>query len=253
MGLSQISDMDQGIRSVSLHALSSSVLHLESSPSDLYALTSLASDTLLAQKRVSAAYPDAEVHWSTAMGNYRTGHDFDHPLNPMRGYLGKSHVDVGDDMYKDGNDEQAEETQRPGPPGYDLIYILDAIYHFPPNVPHFLLTAFQALNPGGTIVFTDILPPALSPLTKTVLSALIPVPSRNIAQRPKSFEEYRTDLEHMGYVDVEIENWSRGVWPGLAENLRRQGGIWWIFGKAVNIAEMRGWQFVAVKARRPEQ
>lgn len=164
----------------------------------------------------------------------------------MRGYLGKA---------KNHDEDQRPEVV-PGPQPYDLIYILDAIYHFPPSVPYFLSTALSALRPGsGVLVYTDILPPPdlSAAMGHLILPPLLGVPARNLVQRPKSLVEYKAKLEKLGYEDVTVEDWSEGVWEGFGRNLRGRGWIWGMAGRAIDAAARSKWRFVGIRARRPLQ
>jgi hypothetical protein len=171
----------------------------------------------------------------------------------MKGYMGESKSASYDE-----DEDQDEDTvihAKEGPPPYDLIYILDAIYHFPLSVPFFLASVMPSLTPGsGVIAYTDILPPSdLSPiLGHLILPWVLGVPSRNLVSRPKDLEEYTVLLERVGYTDVVVEDWSTGVWSGFAANLRKQGGSWRLVGSMAERAEKAGWRFLGVKARRPD-
>lgn len=60
-------------------------------------------------------------------------------------------------------------------------------------------------------------------------------------------------MERRGYTDIEIEDWSDGVFPGFARNLQARGGIWAYVGKVAEKAGLGGWRFIAVRARRVEK
>ena len=241
------------------------LLHLQSSPPPrhLHGLTSLSSESAHAQALLDTIpHPNTSVQLFVSGASYRPGKDIDHPLNPMQGYLGKtSQPDLSDEVtgYEDEDDAQ-EVLKAPaatgGPPPYDLIYVLDAIYHFQPAVPHFLASALKVLRPGeGVIVYTDILPPPKvgNVMGHLVLPPLLSVPARNIMSRPKNLDGYKALLEAIGYEDVIVEDWTQGVWLGFAQNLRQRGVGWrfvaWVVGKA----ERAGWKFIAVRAKRPAQ
>jgi len=240
-------------------------LHLQSSPppSHLHGLTSLPSESTQAQALLNTVpHPNTSIQLFVSGASFRPTKDIDHPLNPMRGYLGKtSHPDLSDEVTGYEDDDEAQEVLKApaatgGPPPYDLIYVLDAIYHFPPAVPHFLASALKVLRPGeGVIAYTDILPPPKvgNVMGHLVLPPLLSVPTRNIMSRPKDLQAYREDLEKIGYEDVRVEDWSQAVWPGFAQNLRQRGLGWrlvaWVIGKA----ERAGWKFIAVRAKRPAQ
>lgn len=177
----------------------------------------------------------------------------------MKGYLGESRSDAQDDDNDDDDDgddhtEERDQTGSAGPPqkGFDLIYILDSIYHFPPAVPHFLTTAISSLSPGGVIAYTDIIPPAdLSPfMAHWIIPTIVGVPTRNIVQRPKTLEEYKVQLHKIGYAEVEIEDWTADVFPGFSRFLKSKRGAWPMVGRGVDWAEKRGWRYVAVRAKK---
>jgi hypothetical protein len=197
---------------------------------------------------VNRKFPNAatQITWYTTGATYRPGKDIDHPLNPMRGYLGKS---------KAGSSLEEDKTtlSSSGITQYDLVYILDAIYHFQPEVPYFVHQVLPALSPGGVLAYTDILPPpSVNPiLGYFVMPTFLSVPSRNILNRPRDLAAYQAQLEGMGYVNVTVEDWSDGVWPGFSRNLQGQGGIWKWVGKLVSIAESNGWKYIGVRAERP--
>ena len=181
----------------------------------------------------------------------------------MKGYLGDSqwrscaeqHEDL-DLINHDFGDEDEEDhnstTRAVREQGFDLVYILDSIYHFPPAIPHFLTTVIQSLSPGGVIAYTDILPPPdLSPfLAHWVLPSIVGVPTRNIVQRPKSLDEYKAQLHKIGYAEVEIEDWTMDVFPGFSRFLKSKAGVWPVVGRGVEWAEKRGWTYVAVRAKK---
>lgn len=152
----------------------------------------------------------------------------------MKGFLGASKRDV----------------RSPG--GYNFIYILDAIYHFPPSLHSFLEQTLKSLAPGGVIAFTDLLPPpaGLNPLAAYLLSTFLDVPLLNLNSRPHGLEEYKAELEGWGYIEVEVQDWSASVWHGFAKDLKAREGIWPYVGSLVENAEKAGWRFVAVRAGR---
>lgn len=176
-----------------------------------------------------------------------------HVLDPMKGYSGKrTAIDEDEDI------DHVEEEGRPiaTPPPYDLVYILDAIYHFPPAVPHFLASVIKVLRPGsGVIAYTDILPPpgVSSLLGNLILPPLLSVPARNLMSRPKDLGQYKTLLTDIGYENIAIEDWSEDVWKGFASNLRQRGFGWRQVARLIEAADRGGWKFIAVRAKRSAQ
>jgi hypothetical protein len=227
---------------------------------NLHALTSLASETRQSKDLVASRFPDTttQIEWFTCSATYRTGRDIDHPLNPMRGFLGekkRAWSDEGEDDEGDDTEEfEDEDVASAGPLRYDLVYVLDAIYHFKPSVSYFLAQVLPTLQPGtGVLAYTDILPPPKinNVLGHLVLPPLLSVPARNLMSRPKSLDEYKALLERIGYEGVEVQDWSDGVWKGFASNLSRRGGLWRLVAWLVSVAERNGWKFIAVRGRRP--
>lgn len=182
----------------------------------------------------------------------------------MKGYMGdtrqtEDHTDADgfehtddvdtDDDVEDGYPERSVSS---GDQGFDLIYVLDSIYHFPPAVPHFLTTAISSLSSGGVIVYTDVLPPSdLSSLVgHWVLPTIVGVPARNLVQRPNTLEAYREQLLKIGYAEVDIEDWTMDVFPGFAKFLRSRGGSWPVVARGVEWAQNSGWRNIAVRAKK---
>lgn len=159
-----------------------------------------------------------------------------------------------DEYDTDNDDEDQSKFREAAKPntGYDLIYILDSIYHFPPAVPHFLTTAIQSLSPGGVIAYTDIVPPPTLPLWLGywILPTALGVPTRNLMQRPKDLVAYKARLEKIGYVDVRIDDWTAEVFPGFAKFMRTKGGPWTLVARGAEWAFKNEWKFIAVRAEK---
>lgn len=235
-------------------------LHLQANPSPthLHGLTSLQAETDAARELLGRIpITNTSIELFTSSASYRAGKDFDHPLNPMRGFLGQQSRLLEEDTtgYEDEDEQQDVLQVSAAPPPYDLVYILDAIYHFPPAVPYFLASVFKVLRPGvGVVAYTDIIPPAQvsNPLARLILPWVLSVPTRNIANRPANLEEYANLLEKIGYEDIRIEDWSDAVWKGFASNLRQRSWPWQQVAKVVEAADRTGWRFIAVRGRRGE-
>ncbi|WVQ73884.1 hypothetical protein IAR50_003465 [Cryptococcus sp. DSM 104548] len=226
-------------------------------PEHLHALTSLTADTQSSKSLVESEYPNSSsaIRYFTNSAAFRPGKDVGHPLDPMRGFLGEK----SSQRFFDGDDDEdaattaASEDQpsTTGPSPYDLVYILDSIYHYPPSLPAFLSSLRPVLSETSLVVYTDILPPPGLPLWRAHLfSYLLSVPSPNLAARPESLEAYKAELEGQGWVDVVVEDWTEGVFPGLANNLTKRGGAWSFVGRILSKATGAGWRFVGVRARK---
>lgn len=214
------------------------MLHLSSPRSHIDAIAAIPADTararalVMAHKVNQSISTEVKFHTGSAVPQLERASDQTHPLNPMKGFLGNSGELDG---------------------GYNLIYILDAIYHFPPSLHDFLTRTLKVLAPGGVIAYTDILPPPrLNYPTGYILSKLLQVPTPNLTSRPSGLTEYRINLEKLGYVNVYVRDWSGNVWPGFSRNLLSRGGGWPLVGGLVRRAEQAGWKFVAVRASRPQ-
>jgi SAM-dependent methyltransferase len=177
----------------------------------------------------------------------------------MKGYMGSppstGHIyeDDGGDYEEDNEQEGQNQHVKPSG-GFDLIYVLDSIYHFPPAVPHFLTTAIQSLSPGGVIAYTDIIPPPDLPswLGYWILPTALGVPTRNLVARPKDLAAYKAQLEKIGYVDVRIDDWTGDVWPGFARFLREKGGLWTLVARGAEWGLRNDWKFIAVRAAKKD-
>ncbi|RXK38844.1 hypothetical protein M231_03900 [Tremella mesenterica] len=229
-------------------------LHLSQSPPPAYlgALTSNPSDTSLAQKMISERNLNTStpIEWFTTSASFKPTSDIHHPLNPMRGYLGEPQTHLT--RYEDEDETQQSSQDDVGPRKYDLIYILDAIYHFPPSLEGFIKSILPTLKSGGVVADTDILPPQnLNIVTRLSVARLFGVPVDNL-RRDWDLETYKRVLQEIGYVGVEVEDWSDHVWSGISENLRKRRGVLGLLSRGFRSAERSGWKFVAVRAEAPE-
>lgn len=199
-----------------------------------------------------------QIRFFTASASPSPGKGQDHPLDPMFGFLGKR-AKRDQLPFAASDDERAiqqeEEMAYSSPPPYDLVYILDGIYHFDPWVPRFLSSVLPKLREGsGTVVYTDIIAPQKlnTFIAQVILPNLLNIPANNLVpHNPKTVEAYEEGLRTLGWGDVKVEDWSEQVWPGLHSNLRARGGVWGLVGRLVGWAETGGWKYVAVRARRP--
>nr|XP_018264359.1 uncharacterized protein I303_02525 [Kwoniella dejecticola CBS 10117]OBR86517.1 hypothetical protein I303_02525 [Kwoniella dejecticola CBS 10117] len=246
------------------------VLHLNSSnpPKHLHGLTSLSSDTKSTRQLIDGHAPETghtRVELFTYSAQYNPSKHLDHPLNNMKGFMGEGGQSQHRQHAYSDEDELIEENNSQltlgdeKPPPYDLIYILDSIYHYPPSLIPFLNTLKPVLRQGegegegeGVVVYTDILPPkeGLASWKAWFISYFLSVPLPNLLDRPKSLDQYKELLEKEGWKDVEVQDWSAGVWRGFAGDLMARGGKWDKVGKTVQRVEKDGWRFVAVRAKK---
>nr|ODN98647.1 hypothetical protein L204_02611 [Cryptococcus depauperatus CBS 7855] len=233
------------------------VLHLSqvTPPNHLHGLTSLASDTAKAKALVGNFYPNSSTHldFFTFSAQFRPGKDIGHPLDPNGGYL-KEHIhqQASDRMLYDdkhtGRCIYNADPEHIKKSPYNLVYILDSIYHYPPSLMMFLDSLRPILSPSGLVVYTDLLPPQnISSLVARVLSYLFAVPLPNLIERPASIEEYRATLEKHGWKNVVVEDWSDNIWAGFSTHLKQSGGAWPLVGSVVRRAEKDGWRFIGVR------
>ena len=155
-------------------------------------------------------------------------------------------------------------------PPYDLIYALDAAYHFTPSITAFQSSSYLHLSPGGVLAYTDILPPPSllsQPLLARAISIGLGVPLVNLQSTGRPYlsssgstnsesmivKGYEDDLKARGYECAEVQEWSEYVWAGFARNLRERGGMWKWVGKVVGVAGRDGWKVVAVRIAKPDE
>lgn len=208
-------------------------------------ITTLPADADRARTLVADKYPNGDADIYTGTATYTPGRDAAHPLNPERAPKATSggQVPLGE-----GGAAQP----------YDLVYALDVVYHIPPAVMTFASNVFAALKPGGTLAYTDVLPPAkFSSMPWRIvgmwLALPLGVPHRNMIDRPKDLDAYKAQLEHIGYTDVEVQDWSDHVWDGLADNLeKRDSVLWHAASYGFRHARKAGWKFIAVRATKSE-
>ncbi|WVQ83530.1 hypothetical protein IAT38_005671 [Cryptococcus sp. DSM 104549] len=235
------------------------VLHLSQPdpPRHLDALTSLSRDTKSARSIVASEHPSTttDVEFFTFSAEFKPGKDVGHPLDPMRGYLGEksSRKDWEEEDDEEGNEvetgSEAVAKETGGAPPYDLVYLLDSLYHYRPSRLAFLNTLRPVLRPTSVVAYTDILPPPSLPAWKArLVSYLFSVPYPNL-QPAVTLEEYKASLKSAGWEDVVVEDWTEGVLPGFARNLEARGGAWKLFGGVIGRAMQEGWRFVGVRAR----
>ncbi|WOO78900.1 uncharacterized protein LOC62_02G002439 [Vanrija pseudolonga] len=263
------------------------LIHLESHPEQLHALTPLQGESDKARKKLFeraiwaklGGTPIAtNVKMHVAPATFKDGTNLEHPLNPMRHHVGQK-ADGDSTAQTDGEAEEPEpeidddkqaafsapddDSTAGEPPAsdpkapFDLVYVLDSVYHFPPSVDYFAQLVYPALRKGsGVLAYTDALPPPSwsefpMNIVSTFISPLLSVPPSNLSLRPKTLDEYKTRLESFGYTDVEVEDWSDHVWQGIADNFKPRGGAYGIAGRVFGYAGNSGWRYVAVRATRP--
>ncbi len=98
----------------------------------------------------------------------------------------------------------------------DAILSVDAAYHFQDR-PRLLTQLAAALKPAGHLAWTDLLldgEPAARPHPIQRISSVFDIPSENLLTE----EGYRAMLESTGFTDIQIENLSREVLGGFAQN-----------------------------------
>lgn len=263
------------------------MIHIESRPEQLHAVTPFQHESDKARKKLFERAVWAKlggtplttnVVMHVAPATFKDGTNYDHPLNPMRHFVGKKADgsaaptdDEAEEAEPENDDKQAafsapgDDSTADQPPAsdpkapFDLVYVLDSVYHFPPSVDYFAQLVYPTLRKGsGVLAYTDALPPPSwsefpMNIVSTFISPLLSVPPSNLSVRPKTLDEYKTRLESFGYTDVEIVDWSDHVWQGIADNLKPRGGAWGIAGRVFSYAGTSGWKYVAVRATRPAE
>ena len=252
-------------------------------PTHLHALTSLSSESRQAQTLVTSylgSLPSTSpqhgswIEFFTGSAVPRGASDHEHPLHHMRGFMGDASAGANSGaaiLYEDDDDDEEavreqntttardpERSSAKSAPPYDLIYALDAAYHFPPSLDSFQAAAYRHLAPGGVLVYTDVVPPpslASRPFLSRSISTFMSVPMPNLIRGydAEGAEGVEKDLLDRGYECVRTEDWSEHVWPGFAMNLETKGGMWAMVSKGVKWAEDGGWRVVAVKIAKPDE
>ncbi|KAJ3225670.1 hypothetical protein HDU81_007715 [Chytriomyces hyalinus] len=126
------------------------------------------------------------------------------------------------------NNAHADESSPLSNGSIDSVVSLDACYHFNSR-KKFLKQSFEILKPGtGLFSISDII---LGPgfdknnasfvdtLFLRIFCANARVPMENLV----SLKDYKVQIEEAGFVDVEIQDVTEQVFPGLLRFVRRQG------------------------------
>ncbi|KAF5377499.1 hypothetical protein D9615_005348 [Tricholomella constricta] len=128
---------------------------------------------------------------------------------------------------------------------FDRILALDCAYHFDTRRT-FLQQSLRKLAPGGRIALADICfdPDIVLRSRKAWLmsSLLRLMPKENMV----SSEGYKTQMVDMGYVDVQVEDITKDVFPGFVRFLKGRGMGWRMFGWVIEWYGGMGAQFIVV-------
>ncbi|MBL1275222.1 MAG: methyltransferase domain-containing protein [Ectothiorhodospiraceae bacterium] len=107
---------------------------------------------------------------------------------------------------------------------FDSVVSLEAAFHFVTR-KDFLNEAFRVLKPGGRLAVADVIPckipggaNLMQKVRMRVLSALLSTPNVN----NHSSEEYREQLEKIGFVDIKIESIKANVYKPFFSFVRNQ-------------------------------
>lgn len=129
---------------------------------------------------------------------------------------------------------------------FDTIFALDCAYHFRTRRA-FLSQAFDKLSVNGRIALADIcFVDGQSNKIATLWAWMIGIPRENMINA----DEYETMLEDIGYVDVEVEDVTKDVFPGFLAFLRTQGVRWVIVAEIMEKVASSGARYVVVGARK---
>lgn len=136
---------------------------------------------------------------------------------------------------------------------FDSILALDCAYHFSTR-KLFLEQCFaRLLSETGRIALADMcFEPNSSFLgrhTALLWAIALSVPSANLV----TLSQYRSQLECIGYDDIQIEDISAHVFPGLIAFLRSRGLLWGIFAYMLRIWWKTGGRYVLVSASKPKE
>lgn len=160
----------------------------------------------------------------------------------------------GDAVFHEGasNDQELHPLHPQfGPPGitfFDSILALDCAYHFSTR-ELFLQQCIKKLRPGsGRIALADIcFEPGHGTLARksaSLWARALSVPSENLV----TIAHYRTQLQSLGFTDVQIEDITEHVFPGFVSFLSSRGFMWRLFARMMQLWWRAGGRFVLVTA-----
>lgn len=134
------------------------------------------------------------------------------------------------------------------PGGFDTILALDCAYHFHTRST-FLKQSFVKLVPGGRIALADICidPSALGYGQAWLITYFFKLmPKQNMV----STKEYVSVMKEIGYVDVQLQDITKDVFPGFVKFLKGKGWAWWAFALVIDWLVNAGAKFVIVTGTR---
>lgn len=168
----------------------------------------------------------------------------------------------GDAIFRQSNGSQTDkhplDSASPLPP-FTAITAIDCAYHFRSR-KEFLQQSFARLTPGGVIALADmsLVPPPSRPrrLLARALCMILGVPWENMV----SSSIYVQQLADIGFVDVEVEDVTTEVFPGLTAFLKSEnpnnpqlGTAWWVMGEVFHAWwTICGGTYIIAKAEKPQ-
>jgi hypothetical protein len=163
----------------------------------------------------------------------------------------------GDAVFRPGaksEDHPLDPSSQSSP--YTAILALDCAYHFNTR-SSFLRQSFLRLTPGGRIALADICftPAALQTnLFHNLISIRTLVRLSGLMPRSNmiSTDQYVSEMQRIGYMDVQMEDLSDNVFPAFTKFLRRRGGGWWVFASILGWWAGRGMRFIVISGKKPE-
>ena len=132
---------------------------------------------------------------------------------------------------------------------FDAVLALDCAYHFDTR-DTFLRQSFLKLAPAGRIALADICfdPQRLKSLPVWIVTRLFRLmPTHNFV----STEGYRSQMEEIGFVDVQLEDITLDVFPGFISFLKSRGSGWMVFAWVLEWYFNAGAQFVLISGAVP--
>ncbi|KAF8640351.1 hypothetical protein AX17_000022 [Amanita inopinata Kibby_2008] len=143
-------------------------------------------------------------------------------------------------------------TQHPlapeSPEVFDCVFALDCAYHFHTR-KDFLSQSLAKLAAGGKVALADMCFDPRHQWLVWLSRVSSSIPTENIV----SMEEYVELMKNIGFVNVEIEDITRDVFPNFLAFLKGMGTGWWMFSSIYGwYLSGMGAKFVIVVGQRSE-
>ncbi|CAL1695956.1 unnamed protein product [Somion occarium] len=160
------------------------------------------------------------------------------------------HLFAGDAVYHPSDDPHHPLSPTSPTKPYTTILALDCAYHFN-NRHRFLQQSFHHLASGGRIALADICfastGTTIAKFVRYLIGDLGVVPKENVI----TVQQYYRQMVDLGYVEIEVEDISKDVFPSFTRFLSSRGVVWGVFARVIGLLQIGGARFVIITGKKP--